>query len=309
MISIIIVNYNGKHLLRECLDSVRVHAPPNSEIIVHDNGSSDGSVSFLEQHFPDIRLSRSTDNLGFVGGNNAAAKLALGSNLLLLNSDTIMQNSVQPMADILKRDSSVWAVGCRLLYGDGSQQESIGRRLGPLGLALSWSPLVRWLTVFRRMVPRSSSLYLMSEVACDWVSGACLMTATARWREFGGLDENYFMYMEDVDYCEQINRAGGKVVYTANTIVTHLEGAGRPWIGRRAVLNTAVSYAVYTRKYHGRHGRLVLGTFLPVVWWLRAAGHGVLHVLRRDAYGAEKAAAYWRAGLIIMFGQPVGTRY
>jgi N-acetylglucosaminyl-diphospho-decaprenol L-rhamnosyltransferase len=309
VISVLIVNYNGIHLLRACLEAVRTHTAADTEIILHDNGSSDGSANFVQQNFPYVHLIRSSENLGFVGGNNAAAKFANGQLLLLLNSDTIMQSSIQPMVDMLKRDSRTWAVGCRLVYGDGTQQETIGRRLGPLGLAFSWSPLARWFISLRRMVPRNSPLYSASEVDCDWVSGACLMTPAARWRDFGGLDEKYFMYMEDVDYCAQIKRLGGRVCYTTDTVVTHFEGAGRPWIGRRAVLNTAFSYTVYTRKFHGLLGRALLGIFLPMVWWVRAAGYGLMYVLGRDEHGADKASAFGRAGLIVMFGQPTRTRY
>lgn len=309
MISVLIVNYNGAHLLRNCIEAALVHTPAGTEIIVHDNGSSDTSVELIETHFPNVRLNRSAVNLGFVGGNNAAAKLANGSILLLLNSDTIIQSSVQPMVDILDRDPKTWAVGCRLVYGNGRQQESIGQRLGPLRLSLSWSPLVRWFESLRRTVPKNAPQYSASQVLCDWVSGACLMTPAACWQNFGGLDENYFMYMEDVDYCEQIKRAGGRVYYTTDTAVTHLEGAGRPWIGRRAVLNTAMSYTVYTRKFHGLLGRAVLGIVLPMVWWFRALGHGLMYLLGGDKYGADKAAAYGRAGLIVMFGQPDQTRY
>jgi GT2 family glycosyltransferase len=309
MISVLIVNYNGAHLLRSCIEAALAHTPTNTEIIVHDNGSSDGSADFIESNFPKVRLNRSAENLGFVGGNNSAAKLANGRILLLLNSDTIIQSSVQPMLDILDRDSKTWAVGCRLVYGNGTQQESIGQRLGPLRLSLSWSPLVRWFDSLRRTVPKNSPKYSASQVVCDWVSGACFMTPAARWRDFGGFDEKYFMYMEDVDYCEQIMRAGGSVSYTTDTVVTHLEGAGRPWIGRRAVLNTAMSYTVYTRKFHGLLGRAVLGFFLPMVWWFRAAGHGLMYVLGGDEHGADKATAYGRAGLIVLFGQQDQTRY
>lgn len=303
MISVLIVNFNGIHLLRNCIEAVRAHAPIGTEIIVHDNGSSDGSASFVEQNFPDVRLSRSMDNLGFVGGNNAAARLALGSHLLLLNSDTIVRTSLKPMIDLLESDSAIWVVGCRLLYGDETVQESIGQRLGPLRLALSWAPLASRLNAFRRTLPRRSRLYEAKRVDCDWVSGACLLTSSASWKMLGGLDQRYFMYMEDVDYCERVRRAGGKISYTAATVVTHLEGAGRPWIGRRAVLNTATSYTIYVSKFYGLTGRLLLRMLLPPVWWSRAAGHWLMHLLGKDAYGAEKATAYFRAGFIVMLNR------
>jgi len=301
MISVIIVNYNGMHLLSECLAAVRLHVPDDSEIIVHDNGSSDGSVAFLRRYYPDVRLSISDQNLGFVGGNNVAARLAIGNHLLLLNSDTIVRSSLQPMVEILERDSSIWALGCRLVYGNGAQQESIGQRLGPIRLALSWSPLAQWLTFYRRTLPSNNPLYKEECVVCDWVSGACLMIPTKRWNELDGLDHRYFMYMEDVDFCERVHLAGGKICYTASSLVTHLEGAGRSWIGRRAVLNTARSYIIYIRKYYGFSGRLLLGIFLPLVWWFRSLLYGLLYLLGRDKYGVEKAAAYLRAGFIVMF--------
>jgi N-acetylglucosaminyl-diphospho-decaprenol L-rhamnosyltransferase len=303
MISVLIVNYNGKHLLRDCIDSVLVHAPADTEIIVHDNGSSDSSVAFLEQFFPTVQLSRSSENLGFVGGNNAAARLATGDHLLLLNSDTIVRNSLDPMIDLLEGEPTAWVVGCRLIYGDGKLQESIGQRLGPLGLALSWSPLARWFSSLRRTLPRNSPLYEEEAIDCDWVSGACLLTSSARWYMLGGLDERYFMYMEDVDYCEQVHRAGGKIYYTSATVVTHFEGAGRPWIGRRAVLNTANSYTIYARKFYGITGRVLIGLLLPPMWWLRAGGHGLLHLIGKDEYGLEKAAAFLRAGFVVLLGR------
>lgn len=310
MISIVIINFNGRHLLAECIQSAQKHAPRISEIILYDNGSHDGSAAFVESHFPTVRLIRSSLNLGFVGGNNAACQLATGKYLLLLNSDTIIQNSLQPMVDVLDDNPSIWVVGCKLRYANGELQESIGHRLGPAGLALSWSPLVRYFPSLRQKESRYSEMYNQPLVDCEYVSGACLMTPAKAWKKLGGLDSKYFMYMEDVDYCERVHHLGGRVVYTSLSEVTHLEGAGRPWIGRRAVLNTAVSYTIYVQKFHGLLGRFVLAAMLTPVLLLRAAGHSLMHTLASDPYGREKALAYISASLIVLIGpRAPNTRY
>lgn len=310
MISVVIVNFNGAHLLSNCIEAAKKHVPFLSEIILHDNGSTDGSVSLVENKFPDVRLIKSTTNLGFVGGNNAACEIASGKYLLLLNSDTVIKNSVEPMMRIMERDASIWVVGCQLRYGSGELQESIGHELGPAALALSWSPLVKYFPALRQKEPRYSEIYNQNLVDCEYVSGACLMTPAAKWHDLGGLDNNYFMYMEDVDYCVRARRLNGRIVYTAASEVTHLEGAGRPWIGRRAVLNTAVSYTIYVRKFHGLLGRFVLGAMLTPVFLLRAIGHGMMQAIGSDAYGKEKALAYARACLILLVGpRAPNTRY
>lgn len=310
MISVVIINFNGVHLLANCIEAAKMHVPSLSEIILLDNGSNDGSVSLVESRFPTVRLVKSPTNLGFVGGNNEACEIASGKYLLLLNSDTIIQNSLQPMIDILEKNTSIWVVGCRLKYGNGELQESIGHQLGPARLALSWTPLVRYFPSLRQKESRHSKIYREALADCEYVSGACLMTPARKWRDLNGLDNNYFMYMEDVDYCVRVRRLGGRVVYTAESEVTHLEGAGRPWVGRRAVLNTAVSDTIYVRKFHGVLGRFVLGTVLAPILLLRAFGHRLMHAVGSDPHGKDKSLAYVHASLIVLIGpRAPNTRY
>ena len=244
-LSILIVNYNGLSVIKGCLDSVRMFCPVDSETIVVDNASNDGSDLIIEGHYPWVKIIRSSKNLGFVGGNNLASRMATGEYFLLLNNDTIIRDSIEGVLNLIDSNQMIGAVGCRLLYGNLRLQESIGRDLRPINLALSWSSI----PVFSRTVVRRSTNYGSKCFECDWVSGAFLLTRKSCWIELGGLDDQYFMYMEDVDYCHRLRDCGKKVVYSSLCTVIHLEGSGKPWIGERALMNTLESYSIYMNKY------------------------------------------------------------
>lgn len=301
LLSVVIVNYNGIRFLGNCLASLQIHLPESSEVIVVDNASQDGSAAWLEEHHAWVKLIRSAENLGFAGGNNLGAQAARGEYLLLLNNDTVVQTSFDPLLDLMMSNSSIGALGCMLVYGNGRLQESAGYAHTLPRLVLSWLPLRRIFprcAAFLRTVSATSNLYGNPLASVDWVSGACLVTPLALWRQLGGLDERYFMYVEDVDYCRRVADAGYAVAYSACAVVTHFEGAGRTWVGRRAVLNTAGSYLVFAHKFFNLWERIGLRIFLPVVFASRAAMCLLSSILRLDEEGHEKAVAFsvaaWR---------------
>lgn len=305
ILSVLIVNFNGKDFLGPCLDSIRNHVTISYEIIVVDNASHDGSVGYLKQNYPTVRLIESPVNLGFTGGNNLAAKKARGHYLLLLNNDTVICSSVDPLIDLMESKAEFGVLGCRLIYGDGRQQESVGYMPSVLSLVLSWTPLARLFprfAKFRRTVCADSALYgqIYSEV--EWVSGAFLLTRADLWRQLNGLDEYYFMYMEDTDYCRRIRDFGNKVLYSAACEAIHFEGGGRSWIGERAVLNSTDSYLVYVRKFHGMVAVVILRMLLSQVFIARSLAYFITSVLGMDSNGYEKASAYRRAALRLLFG-------
>ena len=303
VLSVLIVNFNGKSFLPDCLDSIKKNISIPHEIIVVDNGSHDGSVDFVRQNYPDVKIIASLINTGFTGGNNLAAKYATGRYLLLLNNDTVVRSPLAPLIEKMDANHSIGVMGCRLLYGDGRQQESVGYMPSVLSLALSWTPLGHIFlqsALFCRTVYAKSALYGQTYSEVEWVSGAFLLTRADLWRRLGGLDEHYFMYMEDTDYCRRIRELGYLVVYSACTVVTHFEGAGRAWIGERAVLNTTHSYLVYTNKYYGGRGSLLLRLLLSPIFFTRAVAHGLLGVAGSDTNGFSKAKAYGRAALKLL---------
>lgn len=306
ILSIIIVNYNGKRFLKECLNSIEENILFSHEVIIVDNASSDGSVEFLKSAYPQVILIQSDSNLGFTGGNNLGASYATGKYLLLLNNDTVIMSSLVPLITIMDADDQIGILGCRLIYGDGRQQESVGYTPSLLNLILSWTPFSRIfqnMSIFRRTVWNGSKLYRKSNVEVEWVSGAFLITRFDLWKTLNGLDEKYFMYMEDTDYCRRAHEYNYKIIYSADCNVVHYEGAGKSWIGERALSNTADSYIIYIEKFYGKIHLLLLRLLLPIIFFARSFGYCVTAKLHGNSISKEKAFAYWRVAIRILFNR------
>ena len=291
LLSIIIVNYNGKHFLKDCIESIEKYVNVSHEIIIVDNASTDGSQAYIRDEFSSVFFIESDENLGFTGGNNLGAEHAVGKHLLLLNNDTVLCEAIKPLVDLIEKDSTIGVVGCRLHYGDGRLQESIGYEHTPLRLALSWTGL----PLFRRVVRSEDRAYNESFLVVEWVSGACLMTPRHVWKSLSGLDDQYFMYVEDVDYCRRVNMKGLRVIYTDAVHLIHYEGGGREWIGQRALLNTVRSYMLYTNKFHGPFFCWIMRSLLSVIFLMRVFYFEFSFRIKSKEVMKEKALAYYLA--------------
>lgn len=217
--SVIIVNFNTKELLKNCLSSVFSQVGLKFEVWVVDNGSEDGSVQMVKAEFPKVRLIRNKENLGFAKANNLALRKAEGNFLFLLNSDTILEDfSLAKNLDFLKRNSQVGALGIKILNFDGSPQPSVGK---------FYSLINVFLMLFGggKLGLGRSSPSKISEI--DWVSGAAIILRKEVLEKAGFLDENFFMYMEEVEWCYRIKKAGFKIVfYPEVKIVHYTRGSG-----------------------------------------------------------------------------------
>ena len=245
-VSVIIVNYNTVGLLRDCLSSleragVDRAGAPLAEIIVVDNASSDGSPEMVEREFPAAILIRNPENAGFSRANNQAIQVAQGKYIWLLNSDTIVRPGAPAfMAEFLDVRLDVSGVTCKLLNADGSIQASVSNRPGPvllffrlIGISrlISGSRARRWLArSFGFILGKTIRAYLApyaardSPVEVESISGACLMLRRNAIAEVGLLDERFFMYFEDMDYCLRLRKAGLKLCYLPQGEVVHLVG-------------------------------------------------------------------------------------
>lgn len=300
LLSILIVNYNGLRFLRPCLESVEKYVNCEHEVIVVDNASVDGSVDFLREHFPRVRLIASNTNTGFTGGNNIAAAAALGDYLLLLNNDTVVLSPIQSAIDAMAAPG-IGIVGVHLQYANGTNQASAGYAHTPARLLLSWlgvSGISGLPTVFRRVETRES-FYRTDQRGLDWVSGAFLLTRRRLWNDLGGLDERYFMYVEDVDYCRRVNQAGYSISYVAAVDVLHYEGAGRLWIGEAALLRTMTSYSLYLKKYYKPLVARVTSTLLGGVMAVRAMAYLLSSFSSNSPVLLEKKVAYRKAARLL----------
>jgi len=226
-LSITICSWNTLADTRACLASLeKVRAEAAFEVIVVDNNSEDGSPDMVESEFPWVRLERMSRNLGFTGGQNHALSIRKGHHALLLNSDTVVHaNALKLCLDALKSDPTVGIIGPKLLNRDGSLQLSCRRFPNPVAALLRN-------TILGRLFPnnRFTRDYLMQDWdhtkrgEVDWVSGAALLARGELIAKIGLLDDEYFMYCEDIDYCWRCWKAGYKVVYEPAAVITHAIG-------------------------------------------------------------------------------------
>lgn len=230
-LSVVIVSWNVEGLLRKCLRSVqyeldRATRTLSAEVFVVDNASSDGTTSMVAAEFPEVTLIVNESNVGFTRANNQALRLARGQHVCLLNPDCeVLPGSLVDMVDYMYEHPDVGAVGPQLLFPDGSLQSS-RRRFPTLRTGLVES------TILQRYFPRSRVVrdYYCDDLPTDqahevdWLVGACLMVRREALDQVGLLDEGYFMYSEELDWCFRAKRAGWKVVYLPQAKVVHHEG-------------------------------------------------------------------------------------
>jgi len=216
ILSIIIVSYNTKEFLGDCLKSVfQNQGNLDLDIIVVDNASVDGSVEYLRKYFPQVRLIASKDNLGFGKANNRGAKIAKGDILLFLNPDTIIEKNIfSKLVDIFSKDKNIGIVSPRLILPNHSEQ------LWAYGEEENF-----WQLIKKKFYPVSAlNSQFPSTQFLTWVSGAALSIRKNIFEKIKGFDENFFMYFEDRDLCYRTKDLGYKIVVNDEIQIIHFGG-------------------------------------------------------------------------------------
>ena len=298
-LSIVIVNWNVKDLLYNCLQSLldTCQVSPNltAEIIVVDSASTDGSPQMVRVEFPQVRLIASDENLGYAGGNNTGANAATGRYIFLLNPDTIVQSdALTQMVNYIDAHPEVGALGPQLLWPDGSVQSS-RRRFPTLG-SLFWEStlLGQWFPRNRHARRYHVADHPSDQIQkVDWIVGAAILLRREAWCQVGPIEEDFFMYFEETDWCHRAAEAGWETHYLPDARIIHYEGKSSEQIVAARTLRFQQSKLRYTRKYFGRGWAVTLRLFLWATFafqwaeetakWL--AGH------RRDLR-RERMAAY-----------------
>ncbi len=271
-LTIIIVSWNVRDLLRRCLRSIQDSALATGnlqvEIIVVDNASSDGSPEMVVAEFPDVHLVVNAENRGFTAANNQGLALSRGRFLLLLNPDTeVVGDALSAMVRYMETHPEVGAVGPQLRYPDGSLQSS-RRRFPTFATALVESTVIQeWWTdnrILRRYYMADTSDDAVQPV--DWLVGACLMVRREVVEQVGGLDEGFFMYSEELDWCRRIKNAGWTVVYLPDAVVVHHEGKSSEQAVAARHIHFHSSKVRYFTKHHGRLAGEALRWFLLMTY-------------------------------------------
>jgi GT2 family glycosyltransferase len=257
-LSIVIVSFNTRLVLENCLESLDAGSLgiPH-DITVVDNASSDGSAGAVRERWPYVRVLQQERNLGFAAANNVGIRATRGDLILLLNSDTIVPTgAIDTLVKRLLAHPDAAVAGPRLIDPGGRTELSFGRMIGPFAEVRQKVILAlhdRGVGVAQRWVASATA----AERFVDWVSGACLLVHRADAEAVGLLDERFFLYTEDVDFCAAIRARGRKILFTPHAHVTHLRGRSRATAP--AAMNAAYrrSQLAFYEKHHPRWAPLL----------------------------------------------------
>lgn len=261
-LSISIISYNTRQLLLDCLTSIHETTTGLTfEIIVVDNGSLDGSAEAVRREFPHVRVVPNQENGGYAKANNQALALSSGTYFVFLNSDTIVsKQALKGMRDYLHMHRNVGAVACLQRTGTGERIQS----------CYSFPSIVdhvkscRFAQVFYRWAgwPNSVDHFDFDRrQPVDWANGACLMVRRELLQQLSGLDDQFFMYFEDVDLCARIRKCGYQVVYLPDSEVVHLGGRSSKDL-TRLNLEWELSRIRYIEKHFGAMRRVSMKAWI-----------------------------------------------
>lgn len=263
-LSVIIVNYNAQHFLQLCLDALEDALQGiNAEVIVVDNVSSDKSCAIVEQQYTWVKLIKNTENVGFGKANNQGAALAHGQHLLILNPDTIVSaTTIRKSLDLLNTDSTIGAIGVKMLDGSGRFLPESKRGLP--------TPQVAFYKAFglARLFPRSKTFarYYLGHLPqhqnsdVEVLAGAYMMIPAHVYQQCKGFDEDFFMYGEDIDLSYRISKLGYRLFYLADSPIIHFKGESTV---RNAARDKRFygAMALFSEKHFANKGR-IFNTFI-----------------------------------------------
>ena len=288
-LSIVIVNYNSSNLLKRCLTSLYQSNPSTPfEVLVVDNGSADNSAGMVKEEFPQVMLIENRENLGFARGNNQASQRCRGELILFLNPDTvILPGSIDTLVEVMQKEKGVGILGCRLLNEDGTLQ-------------LSWGRMVNltnefWQRFISRRYEKGSRLikhYIQRKSGQPhhphWVTGACMLTRRDALEAVGYFDQNFFMFLEDVDLCHRVRKRGWEVLYTPSAEVIHLRGKSMETNPKKAMKAYRKSQLYFYRKHYGRARWTILRLYLIKKFTLSMLAKRLVSLITREKQALDK---------------------
>lgn len=229
-LSVIIVSYNGRELLRACLNSLFKQSQFDKiQVILVDNASTDGTPETVTEEFPQVQVMANSENRGFAAGVNQGLAFTTGQYVCLLNQDVVLrQDTLDKLVEFLENHRDVAAVGPRLRLPNGRLQVGAGgQRPSPLSVFCHFMGL-------SRVVPSAPSLYAYlaekprGAIEVDWISGACLVARAEVFGTVGLFDDSFFMYSEDIEWGERVKQAGWRLCLLDTVEVIHHWGSDSP---------------------------------------------------------------------------------
>lgn len=274
-LSICIVNWNTRDLLRACLRSIETYPPDEPyEVIVVDNASTDGSAETVCREFPQVILLANSENRGYAGGNNQAMERARGEFILLLNPDTEMHpDTLRNAIQYLRTHPEVGAIGAKQVFPDGRVQPSLRGFPTPMSLFYELTGLAKLFPNSRRFgAYRMSWFHYDQEIEADQPMGTFLMVRRAVLEQVGLMDEQFPLFFNDVDWCYRIKRAGWSIRFVPSVVITHHGGASTRQVRLHAIRESHRGLEAYYRKHYAHLSPVVLGVLVGLIrlgGWLR----------------------------------------
>jgi GT2 family glycosyltransferase len=306
-LSIIIVNWNTRDILRECLRSVYQETQAiNFEVIVIDNASADSSAGMVKQTFPQVILIENTTNKGFAAANNQGMKIAKGRYLLLLNPDTIvLDGAMQKAIYYADSHSDVAVVGCQVWVNETTVEQTCFRFPSVLNLLMQKSGLCR-------MFPRSR--LFGRETMAEWrrdterevdvVSGMFMLVRREAIDHVGLMDEDYFVYAEETDWCWRFWKAGWRCVFTPVARIIHRDGGGKSTeqISIKMFVQLQKSLLIFHRKQLGWFSWMATKSIYFLTMLIRYLGYSVLLLFTQSGKASKKVSQSLAALKFHLFG-------
>lgn len=300
--SVVIVNYNGGAMLGDCVRSVLQEGVRAAQIIIADNGSRDDSLSNLEGDVPGTTIIRNPCNAGFARAVNQGLAQAQGDFALLLNNDAQLQpGALRAFADAFDQIPEMVIAGGQLRYADGRLQNAIA----PLPtLAAEFLPraLLKW--IFPRRF--QGKMTEGTPTAVESIIGACLAVRRSALPRLGLLDEDYFFFMEETEWCQRARRLGFQVYHVPEARAVHAQGQTANRFRSAARIEFQRSKLIFFKKTRPFAAYLVLTTLLPLKSLINALSNTVLCLLTAcaSAHQRTKTLGYWHITLWHMLGRP-----
>lgn len=250
-VAIVILNWNGRKFLEQFLPFVLSHSGTSAEIIVADNASTDDSVPWMQEHYPAIRLIRNKENGGFAKGYNDALKEVQAEYYVLLNSDIeVTENWIEPVIRMMDADPSIGA--CQPKLRSWHEREKFEYAGAAGGFIDRYGyPFCRGRIFFS--LETDEGQY---DDACEifWATGACMFVRADLYHKLGGLDEDFFAHMEEIDFCWRLKIAGYKIMYCPDSVVYHIGGGTLPKSSsRKTYLNFRNNFTLLYKNLPARH--------------------------------------------------------
>jgi len=271
-VSIIIVNWNTKQLLEECLASVIKQTKlANYEVIVVDNASSDSSVEMLKEKYEQVILIENKENRGFAAANNQGIALAKGRYILLLNSDTIvLDGATDKVVSFADNNKDAAVIGCRVLNPDGTLQPTCFMFPSLLNMVLSSTYLYKIFYRSRFFGREQMTWWGRNDIReVDVVTGCFMLVRKEAIEEIGVLDERLFMYAEDTAWCYRFRKAGWKAIFTPDAQIIHFGGASSSKMKSKMRLQLSGSILLFIKEQKGLIKYIFACFFTALFYFLR----------------------------------------